>query len=194
MGITVTHFDDNRDLDHLLLLTGRRDSAAFRKLYDETSSRLYAVLIRILKDERDAADTLQEVYVTIWNRAARFDRKKGKALAWLAVITRNAGIDALRRRRPGHVSDENCAEIEDGGLSPFEDFNQKKLGEFIRRDVDALPDNQRDAIRLFYLQEHSLREVAALMGAPLNTTKSWVRRGLENLKIRHANERLAEYL
>lgn len=194
MGITVTHFDDNHDLDYLLIRTGQRDAAAFKKLYDKTSSHLYAILIRILKDERDAADTLQEVYVTIWNRASRFDPKKGKALAWFAVITRNAGIDALRRRRPGHVSDDNCTELQDNGLSPLEDLNQKKLGEYLCKDVDTLPHNQRDAIRLFYLEERSLNEVAALMDAPLNTAKSWVRRGLENLKTRYASERLVEYL
>lgn len=190
----MKNLESNNDLDQLLFLVGQGDATAFRVLHDRTASKLYAVLIRVLKDERDAADALQDTYVTIWNRAGRFDPGRGRAPAWLAVIARNTGIDALRRRRPGHISDENCAELEDSGLSPFEDLNKKKVSEFVRRNVETLPDNQRDAVRLFYLEEHKLHEVAAMMDAPLNTTKSWVRRGLENLKSRHADRTLTEYL
>ena len=96
---------------------------------------------------------------------------------WLRATLGKRHIDALRRRRPGHVSDENCAELEDGGLSPFEDLNQKKISEFVQRNVEKLPDNQRDAVRLFYLEERKLHEVAAMMDAPLNTVRAWIRRG-----------------
>lgn len=190
----MKNLESNNDLDQLLFQVGQGNATAFRVLHDRTASKLYAVLIRVLKDERDAADALQDTYVTIWNRAGRFDPGRGRAPAWLAVIARNTGIDALRRRRPGHISDENCAELEDSGLSPFEDLNKKKVSEFVRRNVETLPDNQRDAVRLFYLEEHKLHEVAAMLDAPLNTTKSWVRRGLENLKSRHADRTLTEYL
>ncbi len=186
--------DETIILEGLLQRVGARDRKAFASLYEQTSSRLYGVLMRILSDERDASDVLQEVYVSIWNRAGQFDPAKGKPLAWMGVITRNAAIDAIRRRRPGHVSDENCHELEDGGRSPLEQLQQTMLRRAVQRDLETLPAKQRDALRMYYLEERSLNEVAEIMNAPVNTAKSWVRRGIANLQGKNKDRSISDYL
>ncbi|MEO1251312.1 MAG: sigma-70 family RNA polymerase sigma factor [Pseudomonadota bacterium] len=179
--MAIQRHDEN--LDALLIQTGRGDRSAFRLLYRATSSRLYAVLIRILSDEADANDALQDVYIAIWNRANQFDPSKGRAMSWMAIMTRNAGIDALRRRRPGHVGQEFCDEIEAKDPTPLEAAIAGNLAQTLATSLEQLPDRQRDALRLFYLEEQSLSEISDVMKAPLNTVKSWLRRGIASLRI-----------
>ncbi len=184
----------NLRLADLLARTAQKDRAAFRALYQETSSRLFGVLIRILHDRDEAADILQEVYITIWRRAISFDRDKGKALTWMAVITRNAGIDALRRHKPNHVSDECCAELVDGAPSAFDVVKSKNAAHAVSQHLENLSPKMREAIRLYYLEELAMAEVAAIMQTPLNTTKSWIRRGLQQLQSSLSGQQLLDFV
>ncbi len=186
--------DADRRLADLLAKTGRWDRAAFRALYQQTSSRLFGVLIRILHDRDEAADVLQEVYITIWRRAAAFDPGKGKALTWMAVITRNAGIDALRRRKPNHVSDECCAELVDAAPSAFDAVTSENTVHAISKHLNTLSPKMREAIRLYYIEEMAMAEVATIMQAPLNTTKSWIRRGLKQLQANLSGQHLLDFV
>jgi len=182
MEMATLHQQTSYDLERLLAETGQQNRQAFTALYQQTSSKLFAVLIRILRNRDEAADVLQEVYITIWRRAAQFDPAKGKALSWMAIVTRNAGIDALRRRRPNHVSDDNCKALAFEGPCAFEAIKGSDARAIILRNLSSLSPNMREAIRLYYLEERALTEVAEAMQSPLNTTKSWIRRGLQNLR------------
>ena len=172
----------NSALELLLQKTGSGDRQAFRALYAATSSQLYAVLIRILRNEADAGDVLQEVYIAVWNRADRYDPDKGRAFAWLAIIARNAAIDAMRRRRPGHFSEEYCDLQESNEPSPFDHVQTLNVSDELSLRLQGLPERQRDAVLQFYIKEKSLAEIADAMDAPINTVKSWVRRGVLNLR------------
>src|SRR5690349_10881594 len=76
------------------------ERSALRQLYEATSSKLFAVCLRILSDREEAEDVLQEVYVTIWRRADRFDSARASVMTWLSTIARNRAIDRLRARGP----------------------------------------------------------------------------------------------
>src|SRR5512138_1612692 len=76
------------------------ERAALRQLYDATSAKLFAVCLRILSDREEAEDVLQEVYVTIWRRADRFDAGRASVMTWVSTIARNRAIDRLRARGP----------------------------------------------------------------------------------------------
>lgn len=182
------------NLDGLLAKTAGGDRLAFRSLYKATSGRLFAVLIRILGNEADAGDILQEVYIAVWNRAGRFDPAKGSAISWLAVIARNAGIDALRRRRPGHVGEEYCDLIDSDELTPFDSVLAGDVAKELATCIHRLPESQRNAVRLFYLEENSLVEISEKMKAPLNTVKSWVRRGVANLREDFEKTTICDYI
>ena len=185
---------DTKGLETLLAKTARRDRQAFRELYTATSGKLFAVLIKILGNETDASDALQEVYILVWNRAGRYDPARGSAISWLAVMARNAGIDALRRRRPGRVGEECCNQKADEEPTPFDHvLGSNASGELFRR-LQRLPVAQRDAVRLFYLEEHSLAEISMKMEAPINTVKSWVRRGVANLRVEFEGDKIHEFM
>ncbi len=169
-------------LEDLLRKVAAQDRQAFAVLYQATSSKLFAVLIRVLKDKDRAADTLQDVYLTIWRRASSFDPSKGKALSWMAIITRNAAIDLLRKRQTWPLGDDRVEEIPATERSAFQSVSDANAQGILRQRILSLPHKQRRAVTLFYLEEHSIAETANELGAPLNTTKSWVRRGLQRLR------------
>jgi len=187
-------FDTDHCLADLLAKTGQQDRAAFRLLYEQTSPKLFGVLIRILHSRDEATDVLQEVYVTIWRRAGAFDPSRGKALTWMAVVTRNAGIDALRRRKPNQVSDDCCAELVDDAPSAFEAVKGEYAAQAVTQLINSLSPNMREAVRLYYLEELAMAEVAARMKAPLNTTKSWIRRGLQQLQSSLSDQHLFDFI
>ncbi len=81
----------------LLARAGLGDRAAFARLYERTSSHLFAVVLRINRDRAQAEDMLQEVYVNVWRAAAGFDAAQSQPLTWLTSIARNRAIDSLRR-------------------------------------------------------------------------------------------------
>lgn len=76
------------------------DRAALRQLYDATSAKLLGVCLRILSDREESEDVLQEVYVTIWRRADRFEAARASVMTWISTIARNRAIDRLRARGP----------------------------------------------------------------------------------------------
>lgn len=181
-------------LDVLLVRTAAGDRGAFRALYQATSGKLFAVLIRVLGDDSEASDVLQEVYISVWKRAGHYDPVKGRALSWLAVIARNAGIDALRRRRPGRVSEDFCDEQSVDEETSFHHVLAGDAAARIVASLGRLPAPQRDAVKLFYLEEKSLAEIAEQKQAPVNTVKSWVRRGIANLRLEFQDASIQEYI
>src|SRR5690349_21545408 len=76
------------------------ERSALRQLYEATSSKLFGVALRILSDREETEDVLQEVYVTIWRRADRFDAARASVMTWISTIARNRAIDRLRARGP----------------------------------------------------------------------------------------------
>jgi RNA polymerase sigma factor (sigma-70 family) len=110
--------DDAADIADMIARTALNDRAAFRRLYNVSSSKLFAVALRILKDRTEAEDALQDIYVKIWNRADRFAGDGTSPMGWLVAVARNHSIDRLRARRTGHSDIDKHADIADPGRSP----------------------------------------------------------------------------
>ena len=150
------------------------ERAALKELYDRFGARLYGIAHRILRDNALAEDALQEAFVKIWRNAGKYDRARGSALGWVVIIVRRAAFD-LRPREPVAEPDEIAAiaaeEPETGMLDPG-----------VARALAALPETQRRALLLSYVYGLTHAELAAAMGAPLGTVKSWVRRAAAALK------------
>jgi RNA polymerase sigma-70 factor (ECF subfamily) len=179
--------DRGTKLAALLARTALADQAAYAELYQLTSSHLYAVALRILREPAVAEDMLQEAFVSVWHHAGSYTPEKAKPQTWLASIVRNRCLDQLRRREPDTVTmtrddDETDMEFQGQGPTPVELLLAGAEAHSVRGCVDALEGGQKQAIALAFYQGLSHGELALHLHQPLGTVKSWVRRGLERLK------------
>jgi RNA polymerase sigma-70 factor (ECF subfamily) len=173
------------ELARLLQRCAAGDSASFRQLYDQTSPILFARLLRMLRRHSVAEETLQEVYVRVWQRAGQFEAHRGRALAWMVTIARYAAIDHMRRERMTLVSDDALAEIADESAN---DSPVEKPDHF-DECVGQLNEKTRECITLAFVEGRSHDEIARMTTNPLGSVKSWIRRGLLSLKECLSSER-----
>jgi RNA polymerase sigma-70 factor (ECF subfamily) len=170
----------------LILRTSLRDRAAFDLLYRHTSAKLFGVCLRVLNDRGEAEDALQEVYVKIWAKADRFAVSQLSPISWLVAVARNHAIDRLRSRRPPAVELGAALDVADPGLCPEAMLLARERTRSLDRGIDTLGTQKADALRGAYLDGHSYAELAERHNVPLNTMRTWLRRGL--LKVRESIE------
>lgn len=175
---------DIRELDALLrdVATGSRN--AFETLYRSTSSRLFGICLRVLGDRAEAEDVVQEVYTTIWHKAHQFDAERASAMAWLSMIARNRAIDRLRAApaRGTLAPMEWADDVPDAGATPLQsamsDDDRARL-EACMRQLDA---RRQSLIRAAFFEGSTYEELAQRISSPLGSVKSWIRRGLLQLR------------
>ena len=171
-------------LPGLLAACARRDRAAFGRLYEATSAKLYGVAVRILRREDWAEEVLQECYVSIWTHAPEYRAALAAPMTWMTSIVRNRCLDWLRRPNL-EVADEEGA-VADGTASdnpsPLAQLERSSEAAGIARCLKGLDAKQRQAIALAFYDGLSHAELAGHLRQPLGTVKTWVRRGLLRLK------------
>ena len=159
------------------------DQSAMATLYDRYSSILYSVALRVLADTGAAEDVLQEVFMQLWRNPTAFDSSRGSLGAWLAVITRNRSIDALRKRRSETDIDDVIVSVQPDLASEAE---RARALEKVRGVLGSMPVSQRTALELAFFEGLTHTEIAGKTGEPLGTIKTRIRSGL--LTIRKAFE------
>jgi RNA polymerase sigma-70 factor (ECF subfamily) len=173
-----------RQLAAALVRVAGGDRAALRVVYQDTSAKLFGVCLRILKDRGEAEDVLQEVFVTVWRRAASFDPGRASPITWMVAIARNRAIDRLRAsaisRRMEPI--ESADAVSDPAPAAVERVELAQQHQRLSRCLEELEARQASAIREAFLDGTTYEELAARMSVPLGTMKSWIRRGL--LKLR----------
>ncbi|MGN6529694.1 MAG: sigma-70 family RNA polymerase sigma factor [Burkholderiaceae bacterium] len=189
-------FDDARLAD-LIARCALGDRVAFRLLYDATAARLLGVIAQLVGRGAQAEDVLQEVYVRIWKSAGQYRPAAGAPMAWMAAAARYRAIDHLRARgaRPEVAvadlprteegdddADDPTRRLPDPGRSPDGEVEARSGAEAVQGCLKRLQGAQQQSISLAYYQGLSHGEIAAHLGAPLGSVKTWVRRGLIALK------------
>ena len=165
------------------------DRGALQIVYQDTAAKLFGVCLRILNDRGEAEDVLQEVYVTVWRKAASFDPGRASPITWLVAIARNRSIDRLRatsvsrRMQPIEAADT----VSDPAPAAVERVEMAQQHRRLADCLDELEPRHSVAIRAAFLDGSTYEELAARMSVPLGTLKSWIRRGL--LKLRACLER-----
>jgi RNA polymerase sigma-70 factor, ECF subfamily len=171
------------DIVDLLARVANKDSAAFGALYDATSSKLYGIILRILR-RRDLSDeVLQEVYVKIWERAADFEPGRASPITWMATIARNRALDEVRRRVP--ISIEDAPEALNVPSAEAQPLQALELSQDIGRlmaCLDRLDPQRRQLVIDAYIQGATREELSVRLGAPVATIKTWLHRSLAQLK------------
>ena len=181
---SVTNVSEIDPLEELLEASGRGDRQAFARLYNLSASRLLPIALRILRQRESAEEVLQEAYITIWKKAGQYHPDRGRPLAWMGTIVRNRSIDAVRSRDREPRSEASLDDVIDAGLgaeltieTPYDAIDSG-----LRGCLELLQAKQQKAIVLAYYYGHTHEELANSLDTPLGTVKSWVRRGLLQLK------------
>jgi RNA polymerase sigma-70 factor (ECF subfamily) len=166
------------------LIAAVRDGsdAALKRLYDQQSPRLFGIALRIVGRRDIAGEVLQDSFVQVWENASRYVAERGDAVAWLTGIVRYRALDAVRKMGREILTDD--PRLGDGALEPdiVEQIDFKRAGAPLRRCLDLLDEGQRRSIILAFVDGLSQSQIAARLGAPLGTVKSWVRRALISLR------------
>lgn len=173
---------DRETIEALIGRVSLGDRAAFAALYDATSGALFAVCLRVLKNRAEAEDTLQDVYLRIWNKAGRYAATGHSPMTWLITVARNLAIDRLRARRDGGVDLDAAGEIAESRPGPEAAAIAASEGRRIADCFDELPQDRAAAVRAAYLDGASYQFLAERHGVPLNTMRTWLRRSLIRLR------------
>ena len=163
-------------------------------LYAEHADSARALASRLLYDRWEAEDVVQDVFLTLWKRSARFDPERGTARAWLLTVVRNRSLDHLRRRfvQPRADVDELAERLADPELLDIADeVEAAARGDLLWSLVEGLPSTQADLIRRAFVGGQTHQEIAAETGLPLGTVKSRIRLGLDKLRCAMRSATLA---
>jgi RNA polymerase sigma-70 factor, ECF subfamily len=172
------------DEGDLLARLQRRDPEALADLYDLYGGLVFRLILRIVRDRGVAEDLVQETFLRAWNRVSGFDAGRGALGPWLLATARNRAIDYLRYRRLRIEASLNLNETEHPALfagmqSNPADFD---LVSHLKRAMEQLNPQQREAIELAYFEGLSQTEIAQRMAQPLGTVKTWMRRALQQMR------------
>jgi len=178
-----TEFEEQ--LLRLLARCAAADSSALKRLYELVSPILFASLTRILRRRALAEEALQDVFVSIWQRAGQFSATRGRPMAWMMSIARYRAIDLLRHERhvPALIPDlpERLAaqpETESEERSPA----WLPPSGLLEHCLNLLTERQKHCLELAFVGGNSHEDISRLTGSPLGTVKSWIRRGLQSLR------------
>jgi len=158
------------------------ETEALRALYDRYGSVLFGLAYRTLGDRHLAEDCVQEVFVTAWRSAGRYDPRRATVTTWLFTILRNKTVDALRRRsrRPADPLPEHWAADEAPDAAAV--VAAADQGERVASALAELPPNQLEAVSLAYFEGLTQAEIADRLGVPLGTVKGRLRLALDRLR------------
>lgn len=173
---------DRGELDALLVRIAGGDRIAFSQFYKATSPKVFAMLVRVMKDRDAASDALQQAYLAIWQKASAYDPARGPAMAWIFVIARHKGLDAMRSAATRRETDLIDERVTDDSLRAEDGATALLLGRQLAKALAGLPDDMARAVRLSAVYGFTSQEIADQFGLPHNTVKSWVRRGLQRLR------------
>jgi RNA polymerase sigma-70 factor (ECF subfamily) len=168
----------------LLARLQRREPEALAELYDRYGAMTYRLILRIVRDPGIAEDLVQETFLRAWNRVGGFDAGRGAVGPWLLAVARNRAIDYLRYQGRRSESSLDLNETEHPALfadmrSDPSSFDQAR---HVKRALDLLNPQQRQAIELAYFEGMSQTEIAQRMDQPLGTVKTWMRRALQQMR------------
>ena len=171
----------------LLAAIGGGGREAFRELYGRYSAPLFSLALRLVGDTGAAEEVLQDAFMKIWRGAASYDPQKSRPFTWAVTILRRTAIDHLRK----HQRTPPALPLPADDFAPAE----LALGENARRTAEThetsarvrsvlatLATPQRDALELALFSTFTHAEIAARLAQPLGSVKTWIRRGLADLR------------
>ncbi|MAR89309.1 MAG: RNA polymerase subunit sigma-24 [Pseudomonadales bacterium] len=178
--------DEADVLEHLLARIALKDQQALQQLYEKVAARLNGVAMRILRDADLSNDALQEAMLQIWHNAGEYRRSQSEPMTWMTSLIRYRTLDKLKaeqreqKRRDQYEAVESLLG-ESNEASPVAGLLQGEMDQHLRGCLDALDTMNRNAILMAYYYGYSREDIAIHVAQPVNTIKSWLKRGLTRL-------------
>jgi RNA polymerase sigma-70 factor (ECF subfamily) len=168
----------------LLAAIAEGDQPALATLYRRRGDLLYSLIVRMLSDEMEAQEVMQDAFVLIWRKAHQYEAERSSPLSWILMLARGLALDRLRarsRREAGQAAYEReLASLDvEVGARPLE---RDELAAACARALSRLPEPQARPLQLAFLRGWTHEEIAAATGEPLGTIKARIRRGLLALR------------
>lgn len=184
-GVGTT--EDCHDLqsdEELIQALKAGQSSALGILYDRYASLVYRLALRILTNPQEAEDLTQEIFLNLW-RSGSYNPSRGSLSSFLTTLTRSRAIDKIRSRGSNLKFIQRWSQMmvnETSSLTPFESAALSQRSHQVRHALTQLPEKQRQVLEMAYYEGLSQSEIAAQLGIPLGTIKTWSRQGLLNLR------------
>jgi len=183
----VHHPDDT--LIALIERVALQDDVALKSLYDLTAGKLYGLALRVLGNREWAEDVLQDAFLQIWRNAADYQASLSPPMAWMGLIIRSRSLDCLRKRKADrdHLHDDidgnHSDTIASDTPNPMDTSLASQQAWALHQCLTRLEHQQREVVSLAYLRDLSHGELAKQLQLPLGTVKTWIRRGLDQLRV-----------
>jgi RNA polymerase sigma factor (sigma-70 family) len=180
--------EPDAELMQLIDRVAQRDEAALKSLYELTSGKLYGLAMRVVRHNEWAEDALQDTFLQIWRTAPDYRASLSPPMAWLGLIVRSRSLDLLRRRKAEreHLTDEideaMADTLEGDSPNPMDTSLASQQAWALHQCLGKLENKQREVVSLAYLRDLSHGELAEQLRLPLGTVKTWIRRGLDQLR------------
>jgi RNA polymerase sigma-70 factor (ECF subfamily) len=178
-GLVNSPPPSSEDDAELLALVQRGEEHAMATLFDRYSKVVYSVALRVLRDPASAEDVLQEIFMQIWRNPDSFVATRGSLGGWLAVVSRNRSIDALRRKRPMESVDDIALA---SNYNLADEAERNNMMEKARTVIHLLPVEQRKTLEMAFFDGLTHSEIAEMTGDPLGTVKTRIRSALTTLR------------
>ncbi len=165
-----------------------KDQKALEKLYDLYSKIIYSIVLRIVKNQEDAEEILQNIFLQVWERARSFNRSRGTVYAWLITLARNKAIDKIRskdfRKNFNTVAFDNVIEIFENKYSTIEidAATARERSEYVKKALEQIPGEQRLVIEMAFFDGYTQTEISEKLSLPLGTVKTRSRQGMMKLQ------------
>lgn len=174
----------------LLEGVARGNRKDFRELYDRTRRFVFSRILRLVGDQSEAEELLQETYVRIWKNASSFDRSRGRAITWISALARNLTINRIRSAAFRASTLQQPIEFEKDIIDQGTDvelsmINVQRDAE-ISKQVQSLRPQYRQVLEMSYVQGLTYPEISETLGIPVNTLKTWIRRAI--IEVRNGIE------
>lgn len=172
-----------------LAKVAKKDRDAFHSLYLAASPKLFGFALRILMKRELAEEVLQESFISVWNNASSYRDSLAAPMTWMTTIVRNKAFDLLRKTNTSTELDADTFDpqvleaMESGDPTPIEALDMTQDAKALTRCLGRLEALHRQAIALAFFHDLSHSEVAEQMKLPMGTVKTWIRRGLDRLRL-----------
>ena len=172
----------------LLMSISQGDQKALANLYDKYGRLIYSLTLSIVRNEDEARELQQDVFLQVWHKASLFDNERGSFITWLVTLAHNKSINTLRSRRYKKSAQEvkqDIADITNDAVvdhqTPLRDAMESDERRHVLSALAQLPEQQRKALYLSYYEGYSQSEIAEMLGEPLGTIKTRMRKGMMKL-------------